>query len=116
MELTDIATFATPTSVVKFLLLGRSGSLPRCARILSGLKEDFLRSLDGSGSMLWAITSKLEIIFPEELDAPFSERASSSQVEAGVPLHASKLGSSVKLRPAAVREAGALCTGLKVVV
>ena len=39
MELTDIATFATPTSVVKFLLLGRSGSLPRCARILSGIKE-----------------------------------------------------------------------------
>ena len=42
LELGDILTFATLTSVVIFLLLGRSGSLPRCAHVLSGLKEDFL--------------------------------------------------------------------------
>ena len=45
MEFTDIATFATLTSVVKVLLLGRSESLPRCARILSDLKGDFLRGV-----------------------------------------------------------------------
>ena len=38
-------TFATLTSVVRFLLVGRSGSLPRCARILSGLKENFLQGV-----------------------------------------------------------------------
>jgi len=42
VEFRAFDTFATLTSVVKFLLLGRSGSLPRCARILSGLREDFL--------------------------------------------------------------------------
>ena len=35
-------TFGTLTLVVRLLLLGLSGSLPRCARILIGLKEDFL--------------------------------------------------------------------------
>ena len=42
LELGDILTFSTVTSVVRFLLLGRSGSLPRCARILIDFKEDFL--------------------------------------------------------------------------
>ena len=38
----SIMTFEILTSVVTFFLLGRSGSLPICAHILGGLKEDFL--------------------------------------------------------------------------
>ena len=37
--------FGTLTSVVNLLLFGRAGSLPSGARILIGLREDFLRGV-----------------------------------------------------------------------
>ena len=43
--LEDILTFGTLTSVVKLLLLGCDGSLLSCARMLSGLREVFLRGV-----------------------------------------------------------------------
>ena len=43
--LRTFTTFGILTSVAKFLLLGLAGFLPRCARILRGLREDFLRGV-----------------------------------------------------------------------
>ena len=45
VRLTFVATFETLCCVVEMLLLMRAGSLPSCARNLSGLRQEFLRAV-----------------------------------------------------------------------
>ena len=58
--------------MVDILLSRQVDSLPSGTRIVSGFREDFLRGVG-------------------KLGAPLSERASSFQIEADVPLHAWKV-------------------------
>ena len=41
------------------MLLGRAGSLPSCARILSGLREDFLRGVGKLTSVNFVLLDQL---------------------------------------------------------
>ena len=74
MKSTDIATSVILNSVVKVLRLGRSWSLHRCARILSGLKEDFLRDVGKLNSLRTSCNSwrveELEEVLPATFGCP----------------------------------------------
>ena len=59
MKFRTVKTFATLTSVVSVCCFGRSGSLPRCARILSGLRVDFLRGVGKLTSFSNEIASRI---------------------------------------------------------